>query len=335
MTAAHREREGGERSGAYRWFYFDAVSPDGELALVAIFFVGSVFSPYYAKRLARGEEPKPSEHLAVNLALYRRGRRPRFVFSEYGAGGGGLELDERGGLVRMTVGKSSVVRDGSRFTVRIDDRCVGLRTPMVGTAVFDGLEESLPELALAPGHLWRAHLPRARVSARFGDFSLQDVLGYHDENRGHEPPVRAFARWSWGRVHERETTKVFFDLEARAPSRGGGIVREHLTIDARRGVSRTALPTRRLAPSWSSYLLPLPSAFDSGCSEQGERYLSSPVDVLERAPFYLRFLARFPPENALSMGEHVDFDRIDSRLVRKMVSLRVARPERGDYGILP
>ncbi|HEY2743863.1 MAG TPA: carotenoid 1,2-hydratase, partial [Polyangia bacterium] len=63
------------RPGGYAWWYFDAVSDDGARALTAIFFIGSVFSPSWAARVRRGENPRAEEHLGVNLALYERGKK--------------------------------------------------------------------------------------------------------------------------------------------------------------------------------------------------------------------------------------------------------------------
>ena len=57
------------RSGAYRWWYLDAVSDDGRDGLVVIFFSGSVFSPYYAARLRAGEPALPSEHRSMGVAF--------------------------------------------------------------------------------------------------------------------------------------------------------------------------------------------------------------------------------------------------------------------------
>ena len=328
-----------DQPGAYRWLYFDAVSPDGELAMVAIFFVGSVFSPFYASRLRRGERPSPRDHLAVNLALYRRGRRPVFAFSEYGrpSSGSTIEADASGGARRVTIARSEIVHEGGRIVVRIDERRVGLRTPVRGEATFEALEPSLGSFALATRHGWRAHVPRARVTARFGDFALDGALGYHDENWGLEPLARAFTRWSWGRVHEPDRTRIVFDLERRLEPRHAQtrrVEREHLTFDSRSALTRVALPARRFVPSVASYLLPLPESFDVGASEHA-RMVTRPSVILERSPFYLRFLAPFPPGGVLAMAEHIDFDRIEGSLVQKMIALRVARPESGYYGVLP
>ncbi len=78
--------------GGYAWWYFDAISDDGDYALTAIFFVGSVFSPSYAERVRRGVAAPADDHLGVNLALYHRGKQVAWVMSEYGASAlGGLD----------------------------------------------------------------------------------------------------------------------------------------------------------------------------------------------------------------------------------------------------
>ena len=55
-------------AGGYAWWYVDAVSDDGEHALTLIAFIGSVFSPYYARALRRG--PAAAEnHVSMNVAF--------------------------------------------------------------------------------------------------------------------------------------------------------------------------------------------------------------------------------------------------------------------------
>jgi len=59
----------------YQWWYIDASSDDGNEHLVIIAFVGSVFSPYYARACNRGNAD-PMDYCAINAALYNsRGKR--------------------------------------------------------------------------------------------------------------------------------------------------------------------------------------------------------------------------------------------------------------------
>src|SRR5262249_38361600 len=68
-------------SRGYAWWYLDAMSDDGQHALVLIAFIGSVFSPYYF-RSREAEFTSPYDHCALNVALYGPGFR-RWAFTEY------------------------------------------------------------------------------------------------------------------------------------------------------------------------------------------------------------------------------------------------------------
>ncbi len=320
--------------GAYAWWYFDALSDDGRSALVAIFFVGSVFSPYYAARLRRGERPAPSEHVAVNLAIYRAGQRPWWVFSEYDA----RRLDAR--ARGMGVASSSFERsDGGQIVIRIDDVRVGTRGRTLGEIRLApsgaaGIAPSDVDLAGRGAHRWRCPVPHARVRAAFTSPAFTfEGSGYHDFNAGDEPPGQALASWSWGRAHFGDRTRVFFD------TRGHDGARTHLTFDTRSGRTSTPLPPRVERPRLGSWLLPVPDVFDAGLDDRGARMHLGAMRPLERAPFYQRFVAPFPRPSrvgeVLGMGEHVDFTRFANPVVARMIALRLARPDRGDFGILP
>jgi carotenoid 1,2-hydratase len=323
-----------QRPGAYAWWYFDALGDDGETAIVAIFLVGSVFSPHYAARLARGESPAPTDHVAVNLAIYRRGARPWWVFSEYD--GRRLQASPRG----IQVASSWFQRraDGS-FLLRIDDRRVGTRRATVGEIRVSPVRAAG---ALTPGevdlagraHRWRCVVPHARVRATFTSPALHfEGNGYHDVNTGDEPPARALTRWSWGRAHYGDRTRVFFDAEARDGQR------RHLTFDTRSGRASAWLQPRALRPHLGCWLLPMPDGFHAGEGDRGERLALGDARPIERAPFYQRFVAPFPrPDGGaavLGIGEHVDFERLAHPVVGRMIRMRLARPDRGEFGLIP
>ena len=49
----------------YRWWYRDGLSADGQRGLTVIAFVGSVFSPYYARARRRQGAVKPERFCAI------------------------------------------------------------------------------------------------------------------------------------------------------------------------------------------------------------------------------------------------------------------------------
>ncbi len=67
--------------GAILWWYADGVSDDGAFGFSIIWFIGSVFSPYYHWAGRR----EPNNHVAVNIALYGRGSR-RWTMTERPSG---------------------------------------------------------------------------------------------------------------------------------------------------------------------------------------------------------------------------------------------------------
>jgi carotenoid 1,2-hydratase len=325
-----------DRPGAYRWWYFDAVDARAETALVVIFFVGSVFSPYYASRLARGEAPSPADHAAVNVALYRRGARPLWVFSEYSRSR--LEVGRRG--VRVAQSWFERREDGSIEIVVNDLQCA-LRKPVRAEIRVEPRADRLAASDVRLGseaHGWRCHVPRAVVRARFDSPSLAfEGAGYHDENWGSEPPGQALSSWSWGRVHQPTGTRVFFDAVARKGAR------THLALRGDGAAHEERRDASAFRASIRDYLLPLPKTLDAGRGSDGRRVVVTPTWGLEHSPFYHRALARFAPEGSsvpedaapVGMIEHVDFRRFENPVVKRMIALRIARPERRDFGLLP
>lgn len=315
-----------EQPGAYRWWYFDALSHDEKTAFSAIFMVGSIFSPYYAERLRAGDAPLPREHVAMNFVLYQRGKAPVFSFSEYGSER--LAMDERG--VRIAASSFARQRDG-RILVRVDDARVATGAPVRAELELTPVEAPLTarEVHLSgQEHQWHCLAPRAEVRGTIEGFGAFEGLGYHDTNFGSEPPARQLSSWSWGRVHDREGTRVFFDVRTRKGRRS----HELFATGGRRETS--VLPPRVMGPSLRDWLLPMPAGFECevGVPLRAHR-------ALERAPFYQRFTAAFPSPDArfgaTGIGEHIDFERLDHPFVRRMVSLRLARPDRGERGVLP
>jgi carotenoid 1,2-hydratase len=321
-----------ETPGAYQWWYFDAVSADGKTSVVVIFFVGSVFSPYYYRRYARGEQPSPLDHVAVNVAVYREGKRTTWCFSEYGSD----RFEWRTDGVRIGGSFFETGADGS-LRVYVDERCTLTKEVVRGVLRFhpDGDGPWAPLNLAGDAHQWRARAPRASVRVQLDAPRISfGGHGYHDENWGREPPSNALRSWSWGRGSFGQRTQIFFDATTVDGQRTFSLV------DSERGVSVERLPARDLRGNHRCWMLPLPKATLVGNDDAGvPRFFRLERD-LEKAPFYYRALGLFPSPDGgggaqLGMMEHVDFARFRNPVVQRMVALRVARPDRGDPGWLP
>ena len=196
--------------GGYAWWYVDAVSSDGSLALTMIAFVGSVFSPRYAKArrvMAAGGPPAEAErHCAINFAVYRRGGRNAWALTEHAdvardpatpddrahARSRGTETN-----VGTTSHRGRRARDQVRWTRRAP-RCAGgcACTRLLGSARGSSSTGRVRARAIAgtpspPTPRWRSSSTHPR--------STFSGSGYHDVNEGDEGLELGFDAWNWSR----------------------------------------------------------------------------------------------------------------------------------------
>lgn len=323
------------RPGGYAWWYFDALSDDGQRALSVIFFVGSVFSPDYAARLRRGEVARAEEHVAVNVALYDRDKRLAWVMSEYGPSA--LIAGDDDGPHIATSRVERLANGGLRLTLRERTApflvaLTGVGTPIAGTIQLEPHAPPLDPIELASGggreqHWWQARMPRARARVRFTrpDWSF-DGVGYHDVNHGDGRLERAFSSWSWARFHDAARTTILYALHERdRPARA-------LVVDARDNRPAIVQPAlllpegeRRRAP-WG---LPLPRWF--ALDSEGATLRCSVGRLYEASPFYARYQAALAvrggaePREARGVGEYLDLDRFDSRGIQFLLRFKTRR----------
>jgi carotenoid 1,2-hydratase len=296
--------------GGYAWWYFDAISDDGERALTAIFFRGSVFSPDYARR-ARTGGAHADEHLGVNLALYERGRQRAWVMSEYGA-----EALRRADGDALTIAGSSVERTpAGGLRVRVEERSAPFLISLARAgAKVAGTVELMPlapaigpsvlESATSRRHEWQVPLPRARVRVSFERPQLRfEGTGYHDVNRGDGRLEDGFSRWSWARFHPPSHERRALVLYALRDRAGG---ERALIVDTEGGATPTEVRGETGPPHAVGWGLRAPRWFSGGALK------CVPAAWLERAPFYARYTADLHDGGraiASGLGEHLDLDR--------------------------
>jgi carotenoid 1,2-hydratase len=197
----------------YRWWYIDALSDDGQNGLTIIGFVGSVFSPYYARARKIGVTAAEN-HCALNVALY--GTKRRWTMTERGA------KHTNGTCEKFTVGPSAMTWDDEELVIDINERCTPLPRALRGKVKLTALHtyESAVMLDADGKHFWQAVAPQARVSVEFENPKLSWVgSAYHDMNWGDEPLERGFKNWTWLRANTPSGTHVLYDVERRDGSR--------------------------------------------------------------------------------------------------------------------
>ena len=310
----------GSRAGAYQWWYFDAQSDDGRYGLAAIWFVGGVFSALYADRIADGVAASPFDHPMLNLAVYERGRRKTWVYSEYPREA--LEVDRGDGL-GLRIGRSRLVREGRTYRFDVDDRDVPKGRDVRLSVTFTPEEPALvppgAQLSRDGRHRWGSPAPRCRVSVK-GDVAFEG-WGYHDVNQGDEPLHHGFRHWSWSRVHLPQQTRLVYDAIEADGTRVAHLLVGHDGRLDRRELSDP--PQGRLTP----WLLRVPTKLGAGTWE-GSPLTGRRERLWESSPFYARWASAFEADGRMlgrGICEHVDLRRFASPAVRWMLRHRIYR----------
>jgi carotenoid 1,2-hydratase len=292
------------------WWYIDAMSECGQYSLSLIAFVGSVFSPYYARALRRGLSPNPENHCALNVALYT----PK---------GHHWSMTERpqGSVVResnaFVIGPSCVHWDGSALHVDFDEWSVPIPRRLKGrVSVYpDQLFDFSTALDHQARHHWGPIAPFARVQVDLSH-PAQSWKGhaYVDSNEGVEPVAQAFTQWDWSRAHMSDgASTVLYDCQFHeGPDRllalrflSSGQV-EPFEAPARETMPKTAWGLERRLRS--------------------ERALGR-IQSLEDTPFYQRAVVQHQllGETVSSFHETLNANRFASAWVQALLPWRMPR----------
>jgi carotenoid 1,2-hydratase len=301
--------------GGYAWWYVDAISDDGRCALVAIAFLGSVFSPYYARARAKATagQAEPLQHVAINVALYGPGGK-RWAMTERSQ----QQLSRSAS--QLTIGPSSVAWDGNKLRLSLDEWSQPWPARLRGSVTLHplALAASEPlELDSRSEHRWWPIAPCCRVEVDLHSPHLQwQGNGYLDSNRGCGPLDKTFASWQWSRA----------DL----PGGGSAVIYDAHEVDA---------TTRQLALRFGTQgsVENFEAPPEHGLSSSLWRIARSQrcevgqqprlVRSLEDTPFYSRSLidTRWLGQPVRAMHESLDLRRFKKGWVQAMLPFRMPR----------
>ncbi len=342
------------RPGGYAWWYVDA--SDGEYALSAIFFAGSVFSPTYAKRVRGGGADSGLAHPAVNLAIYKLGKpgkpgklgKPRqiaWVMNEHPA----ASLCREPAGLRIGASRLSRQADGE-VQIELDEQTtrffavpgVRVRGRMIleagGPAEVGPIR--LSREGAAEQHHWQPLSIgcRARVELTLGQVPLRfEGRAYHDGNYGTGRLESTFSRWGWAHGGAEGVEKPAVVLYRTCFSDGGG-----RSVALRREGGRMSLQAAEETAGGPGFTdgpgdflwMPVPASFQA----HGQTCERLPGALLD-TPFYARFPVRFPdapkkddsfggPSQALTgFGEYLDLRRFRSRGIQFLLRYKTRRVE--------
>lgn len=299
------------RSG-YAWWYVDALSDDGQHALTLIAFIGSVFSPYYARanrRTPGGADPE--DYVAINLALYGP-RRTLWAMTERRRRT--LQRDPH----RLGIGPSRLNWTGNTLTAQINELTNPIPQPLRGTITLHpkALESTIYSLDAHGAHRWQPIAPCARIHVAFEKPALTwDGDAYFDRNDGDAPMGTAFSTWNWSRAQTRHGTRIFY----HAHRLDGGFTDLSLQFAGAGGVTAiTPPPPAPLPMTW--WRIARETRSDAGTDAQLIRNF-------EDTPFYARarIAAQIDGETINGVHETLDLKRFAQPIVQTMLPFRMPR----------
>jgi len=294
----------------YAWWYLDALSDDGSDALTVIAFVGSVFSPWYARARRHGMA-NPMDHCALNVALYRpRGRVWSFTERQRQK----VCRDE----AHFQIGPSSVAWNKDALEIRIDEVAAPLPRRMRGRIRLtpENLNSRAFILDSQGMHRWRPIAIDARVDVDLDEPSMRwSGRGYLDTNDGDRPLEADFIRWDWSRGSAAGRGAILYDAVRRDGTRHGFALEAGSDGQFRPGTmpKAVALPSTLWGVTRGTHA-------DSGPTPKIAR-------TLEDTPFYARSLlsTHLLGTPMIAMHESLDLDRFRSRWVQLLLPFRAPR----------
>jgi len=275
--------------------------------------VGSVFSPFYFRsrdRLAT----LPSDHCAMNVALYGAGRG-KWAFTEYSRSSLERSADS------LVLGGNQMTWDGQSLTCRIDERAAPLPVPIRGTVHV--YPETSTNFVLAldshSQHWWQPLAPRARIVVAMEKPQLQwSGTGYLDTNNGVAPLDEGMRSWTWLRAHGCSGTTIIYDITPV-----GETPRVHALKISHSGRIEPFTPPARVRLPKTGWRINRETHADFGS-------VPRITTTLEDAPFYARSMldTRIAGERLTAVHESLSLERFRSPWVRALLPFRMRRSRR-------
>jgi carotenoid 1,2-hydratase len=292
----------------YAWWYVDALSDDGQNGITIIAFIGSVFSPYYARARREGVAD-PLNHCAVNVAIYRKGgnrwtmtERPRVMVSRT--------------VNSFTVGPTRLSWDGKSLIIRLNEISVPIPGRVRGTVrvVPTAITQQVFSLNEDGNHWWWPIAPCARVQVALEHPHLRwQGDGYFDMNSGDAPLDQGFSDWQWSRGVMQDGTAILYEAQRRDGSRVDLAVK----FDPQ-GRMQAFEPPPAAAMNSTGWRV------RRSVRSEGEAKI---IRTLENAPFYARSVvsAKLLGEPVTLMHESLSLDRFKMPIVQAMLPFRMPR----------
>lgn len=310
-------------SGAYEWWYADALDESAEWGVVAILFRGMPMSPDYLAN--------PAEmHAGYALSVYHRGVRVAFAFGRHVLEESTFSQD----CLEVRMPSAMMVQQGDAINVHVDAPCGndGRRARVeMRLHVPEKLQSVGEPFAERWNHGWVLAGPRLTA-----DVSIQiheqhgcvvdetfTATAYHDHNMGRRAMSADFGDWYWGRVHAKDQTFVYLITQRSADNvTWFGRVHHDGRIESFSDV-KVHMRDRRISLMGLTFYRTVQV---SGVAPSGEqvRVTCENRHACEDGPFYQRYLSRWQLEGSdigTGMSEYMDVQRLAKPWIRPFLRL--------------
>lgn len=348
-----------DKSEGFEWWYFDALSEDGDDAVVIIFLDNFIFSPRYnaqnkkrstVSRLLKNklllrnrEEASENKFPAVVFIYYRNGKPVYRAINEFHAG----EFSASQIKPECRIGNNSFdftsAPYGSGYLLSID---VTLRKKCRLKAEFEWLSiesDFFPDKKIEQNevHNWNLVAPRSDVSGKIvvNDKSgkNQDTIhfrgtGYHDHNLDNRWLPETVKDWHWGRAHFLDSTAVFYRYKEIGEK----------PVDKLFVIKSGELRERNVACEVQNFTrdkfgLKYPQRLTL-VSEDNLRLRVKQTKVIDSSFFYLRFLSEMTltlrdgkPRKTVGITEYLAPKALKYRWLDWLINMRIGKNGKGSF----
>ena len=294
-------------NNGYRWWYVDGFSDCGAHGVTLIFFIGTVFSPFYAAARKKGPTD-PRDFVCVNAVFYEP-KQKHWAMTERRA------RDLQTSPSMLTIGPSSMSFDGESLTVDLDERSAPFRRAIKGKVVIDmpAHTDRCYALHSAGEHRWWPIAPTARVKVSLDAPRVSwEGSGYVDTNGGTVALEDTFTDWHWSRA---EMGPEYCRIVYEAHARDGETCLMTLFGGPKTGMASEHSPPRRDLSGGPIWRVTRPARSHQGFSVQ---------KTLEDTPFYTRSHLHDASGNSV-MHESLDLDRFSAPWVQRLLPFRMRK----------
>ncbi|MCB1023294.1 MAG: hypothetical protein KDB79_02820 [Acidobacteria bacterium] len=219
-----------EKQESYEWWYFDALSDNGNEAVAITFLDNFIFSPRYnaecrrsiRSTLAGAADPEePASFPAIAFVYYRDGKAIYRVINEYPAS----ELETSPTSPECRIGNNSFsftsAPYGTGYSVSIDTK-LDRNTRITANFEWLSIESDFTANEEPSGrgfHHWNMVSPRSDVTGKItlikkngktsNEINFRGT-GYHDHNSDDRWLPNTIKSWQRGRIHFPDCTAVYF-----------------------------------------------------------------------------------------------------------------------------